>query len=189
MISMLRPPRGVRCSQDLDIGVLGEELSSVLDNGSNTYQIYPGAPLRLSQIDEHRDGSHPRSALSQSMSSLENSMFAATALAVFDRPKGHTLDNLRQHVCSAVRSSRQQLQFSTIVNLIVHHSPLSPGGLTSSSPRFSPHCVMQHLGKPGSPTHSAALLLSRCRASNTQASSVDHAQSDLLPGGHGWLRP
>jgi hypothetical protein len=167
----------------------GVELSSVLDNGSNSYQIYPGAPLRLSQIDEHRDGSHPRSALSQSMSSLENSMFAATALAVFDRPKGHTLDNLRQHVCSAVRSSRQQLPFSTIVNLIVHHSPLSPGGLTSSSPRFSPHCVMQHLGKPGSPTHSAALLLSRCRASDTQASSVDHAQSDLLPGGHGWLRP
>jgi hypothetical protein len=71
MISMLRPPRGVRCSQDLDVGVLGEELSSVLDNGSNSYQIYPGAPLRLSQIDEHRDGSHPRSALSQSMSPRE----------------------------------------------------------------------------------------------------------------------
>lgn len=70
------------------------------------------------------------------------------------------------------------------------HTPTTLG-LTSllpslPLPQFSAHCVMLHLGKPGSFPHSAAAavaaLLSRCRPSDTKASSVDHAQSDLLPG-------
>ena len=68
MTFMLRPLRGMRCSQDLDVGVLGESGGGVRVlclTTANSYQIYPRTPPELSQIDEHRDASHPRSALSQ----------------------------------------------------------------------------------------------------------------------------
>ena len=57
MTFMLRPLRGMRCSQDLDVGVLGESGGGVRVlclTTANSYQIYPRTPPELSQIDEHR---------------------------------------------------------------------------------------------------------------------------------------
>ena len=68
MTFMLRPLRGMRCSQDLDVGViliLGEEQELCARQRLQLLPDYPRTPPKLSQIDEHRDGSHPRSALSQ----------------------------------------------------------------------------------------------------------------------------
>jgi len=94
MISMLRPLRGTRCSQDLHVG--GVKLCA--RQRLQFLPDYPRTPPKLSQIDEHRDGSHPRSALSQ-MSTCRcwgfGEQHVATALAVFDRRKVYwvILDN------------------------------------------------------------------------------------------------
>ena len=117
MTFMLRPLCDVRCSQDLDVGVLGESgggggggVRALCLTTANSYQIYPRTPPELSQIDEHRDASHPRSALSQVvLLSLVSSRtaYVATALAVFDRRKYTTGPSQTTRVLC--RSSRQQL--------------------------------------------------------------------------------
>ena len=140
MTFMLRPLRGMRCSQDLDVGVLGESGGGVRVlclTTANSYQIYPRTPPELSQIDEHRDASHPRSALSQVvLLSLVSSRtaYVATALAVFDRRKYTTGPSQTTRVlCRAVVKAAARYR--------LHNSQTSPDGLTSSSPRvLTPLC-------------------------------------------------
>lgn len=140
MTFMLRPLRGMRCSQDLDVGVLGESGGGVRVlclTTANSYQIYPRTPPELSQIDEHRDASHPRSALSQVvLLSLVSSRtaYVATALAVFDRRKYTTGPSQTTRVlCRAVVKAAARYR--------LHNSQTSPDGLTSSSPPLNPHPI------------------------------------------------
>ena len=111
---MLWPPRGVRCPQDLNVGVLGlggggvELCARQLLTGPTptrfTPERHPGL-ARLMSIEMARI----HGPLSVSRVDRREQHVVATTLPVFDRRKGYTLDHLRQHVCYAVRSSRQQL--------------------------------------------------------------------------------
>jgi hypothetical protein len=117
---MLRPFRGMRCSQDLDVGCrslgLGGGVSGALClclTTANSYQITPERHLSLARwmsIEMPRFASTVRSQSSCGVvEALQQhvSICVATALAVFDRRKYTTEPSQTTRVLC--RSSRQQL--------------------------------------------------------------------------------